>query len=47
MQESSNTKDNLLMLSFSNAIEIAQYDDAYTALTKLNNYETLSPFGAI
>jgi len=27
-------------LSFNNAIDIASYDDAYTALTRINNYET-------
>ena len=32
------------MLLFGNAIDIAQYDDAYMALTKLNNYETSSFF---
>jgi nuclear pore complex protein Nup160 len=27
------------MLSFNNAVDIASYDDAYMALTLLNNYE--------
>jgi nuclear pore complex protein Nup160 len=31
------------MLLFNNAIDIASYDDAYTALTQLTNYETLRP----
>lgn len=28
------------MLSFNNAIDIASYDDAYTALSRISNYET-------
>ena len=31
------------MLCFNNAVDIASYDDAYMALTKLTNYETLNP----
>ena len=28
------------MLSFNNAVDIANYDDAYTSLTQLTNFET-------
>jgi len=38
-QESSGTKDDLLMLAFNSAVDIANYDDAYAALTRLTNYE--------
>ena len=38
---STEDRDALLMLMFSNAVDIANYDDAYMALTRLTNYETL------
>ena len=33
------------MLLFNNAIDVASYDDAYSALTRLNNYETYTAYG--
>jgi nuclear pore complex protein Nup160 len=34
----------MLMLLFNNAIDVANYDDAYMAFTRLTNYQTLSHF---
>ena len=39
-QETSEVKDNTLMLLFNNAIDVVAYDDAYMALTRLTSYPT-------
>ena len=39
-QETSEVKDNTLMLLFNNAIDVVSYDDAYMALTRLTSYPT-------
>ena len=42
IQETSEVKDNILMLLFNNAVDVADYDDAYMTLTQLANYQTYS-----
>ena len=37
-------KDNLSMVLFNNAIDIANYDDAYMALSRICNFETYLQF---
>jgi hypothetical protein len=37
------TKDSLLMTMIGNAIDVADYDESYMALTQLTNYETYLP----